>query len=85
MPYPTIFFGEAFLINVVIGWFLTAGGALLIMAGAVWATWAESTVPAQTPKSGPWRGLYALGLVAFVGGWIWQAIGYYRIGVLTFQ
>jgi hypothetical protein len=85
MPYPTIFFGEAFLINVVIGWFLMAGGTVSIMAGAVWATFAESSVPARTPRSGPWRGLYALGLAAFVGGFIWQAIGYYRIGALTFE
>ena len=85
MYHPTIFFDQAFLLNVVVGWFLTAGGAVLIMAAAVWATWAEGDWARGKPKPAAFRGLCAIGVAAFVGGWVWQAIGYYRIGALTFQ
>ena len=34
--HPTIFFDPAFVVNIIAGWFLTAGGVFLLLVAGVW-------------------------------------------------
>ena len=82
--HPTIFFDPSFVVNVIAGLLLTAGGAVLLLVTAVWSSAAEEEWLRGTPKPTAWRGLRAVGLATFIAGWLWQIVGYYRIGALTF-
>jgi len=82
--HPTIFFDPAFVVNVIAGWILTAGGVVLLLVAGIWASVAEPSWLRGTPKPTAWRGLCTIGLAAFIAGWLWQIVGYYRIGALTF-
>jgi hypothetical protein len=35
------------------------------------------------PKPGAWRALCTLGFALFIAGWVWQLVGYYRVGVVA--
>jgi hypothetical protein len=82
--HPTIFFDPSFVANIIAGWFLTAGGVVLLLVAGVWSSVAEEEWLRGTPKPKAWRGLCAVGLAAFLAGLVWQMVGYYRIGALTF-
>jgi hypothetical protein len=55
----------------------------LLVAG-VWSSVAEEQWLRGTPKPTAWQGLRAIGVAAFLAGLLWQMVGYYRIGALTF-
>jgi hypothetical protein len=82
--HPPIFFDPSFVANIIAGWFLTAGGVVLLLVAGVWSSVAEEQWLRGTPKPRAWRGLCAIGLAAFIAGWLWQMVGYYRIGALSF-
>ena len=82
--HPTIFFDPSFVANIIAGWFLTAGGVVLLLVAGIWSSVAEEQWLRGTPKPTAWRGLCAIGLAAFLAGLLWQMVGYYRIGALTF-
>jgi hypothetical protein len=84
MYQPPIFFDPVFVINVIAGFLVTVAGALLLLVAAIWAVVAGEWSH-ERAKPAAWRGLCALGVAAFIAGWVWQAIGYYRVGALTFQ
>ncbi len=79
---PPIFFDPVFVVNVIAGWILTLGGAGLLLVAAVWSVVAGEWLGGQ-PKPAAYRGLCAIGVAAFVIGWLWQIVGYYRTGALT--
>ena len=82
--HPTIFFDPSFVANIIAGWFVAAGGVFLLLVAGVWSSVAEDKWLRGTPKPTAWRGLWVIGLAAFLLGLVWQAVGYYRIGALTF-
>jgi len=82
--HPTIFFDPSFVANIIAGWFLTAGGVFLLLVAGIWSSVAEEQWLRGTPKPTAWQGLRAIGVAAFVAGLLWQMVGYYRIGAVTF-
>ena len=82
MPHPTIFFDPVFVVNVIAGWLLTALGAVILLAAAIWFVAAGEWLHGE-PKPAAWRALCAAGFAAFLAGWLWQIVGYYRTGALT--
>jgi hypothetical protein len=82
--HPTIFFDPSFVANIIAGWLLTAGGVVLLLVAGVWSSAAEEQWLRGTPKPVAWRGLCVVGFAAFIAGLLWQMVGYYRIGALTF-
>jgi hypothetical protein len=80
--HPTIFFDPVFVVNVVAGWLLTVLGAVVLLGAAVWSVAAGEWLRGE-PKPAAWRALCAAGVAAFAAGWLWQIIGYYRIGAVT--
>jgi len=80
-PYhPNIFFDPTFVANVITGFLVTLAGAVLLLVAAVWFMVAGEWLPAGA-KPTAWRALCALGLALFLGGWVWQIVGYYRVGL----
>jgi hypothetical protein len=84
MYQPPIFFDPTFVINVIAGWVLTLAGALVLLVAAIWSVAAGEWMSGE-PKPAAWRGLCAVGVAIFIAGWVWQIVGYYRVGALTFQ
>jgi predicted acyltransferase len=58
-------------------------GALALLVAAIWASAAGEWLRGE-PRPAAWRGLCAVGVACFVAGWVWQIVGYYRVGALTF-
>ncbi len=82
MYHPTIFFDPAFVVNVIAGWFLTVAGAVVLLVAAVWSVAAGEWQHGE-PKPAAFRALCGVGVAVFVAGWLWQLIGYYRVGAVT--
>ncbi|HEY7434645.1 MAG TPA: hypothetical protein VIE41_05860 [Methylomirabilota bacterium] len=82
MYHPTIFFDPQFTIGVMAGWLIQAAGAGALLLAAVWFSCAgEWRRGAPTPTS--FRALTGLGLVMFLGGILWQLVGYWTTGTLS--
>jgi hypothetical protein len=81
MYHPTIFFNPQFVVNVIAGWTLTVLGAVLLLAAAVWFVAAGEWAHGQ-PRPAAWRALCTLGFALFIAGWVWQLVGYYRVGAV---
>jgi hypothetical protein len=72
----------AFVLNVFPGWALAGGGALLLLvAAAYWAVRSDGVRLLDKPAW--WRAAVTLGTLGFVGGVLWQLVGYVRIGAVT--
>ena len=82
MYHPTIFFDPAFVVNVIAGWLLTVAGAGALLLAAIWSV-AAGEWRGGEPRPVAWRALCVVGVAAFIGGWLWQLIGYYRVGAVT--
>lgn len=82
MHHPTIFFDPAFVANVIAGWLLTLAGAGALLLAAIWSVAADEWLRGE-PKPAAWRALCVVGVAVFIAGWLWQLIGYYRIGAVT--
>ncbi len=82
MYHPTIFFDPVFTVNVMAGWLLTVAGALVLLVAAVWSVAAGEWLRGER-KPAAWRALCAVGAGVFIAGWLWQIVGYYRVGAIT--
>jgi hypothetical protein len=83
--HPTIFFDPVFVIGVIAGLFVTAAGVGLLLIAGIWSSIAGEWLKPGESKPPAYRGLCALGIVLFVAGLVWQSVGYYKIGALTFN
>jgi len=64
------------------GYGLALLGAILLLAAGVWWAWASDGTRLE-PKPAAWRALASAGWLCFVGGVLWQLVGYALIGVGT--
>jgi hypothetical protein len=82
MYHPTIFFDPQFTLAVMVGWVLTLAGAGLLLLAAGWYSFAGEWRRGQ-PAPGAFRSLVALGAIAWLGGLLWQFVGYFASGTLS--
>ena len=82
MYHPPIFFDPGFVANVIAGWLLTAAGAVLLLVAGVWLSVSGEWLHGER-KPAAFRGLCAVGLAVFLVGLLWQCVGYYRVGAVT--
>jgi len=82
MYHPTIFLDPQFTVGVMAGWLLQAAGVGALLLAAVWFSCAGEW-RRGTPAPTAFRVLAGLGLVMFLGGILWQLVGYWRTGVLS--
>lgn len=80
--HPTIFFDPMFVTNIIAGYLVTVLGALILLVAGAWWSWAQDASQ-LSPKSPAWRALCGLGWCVFIGGWVWQILGYIRTGTLA--
>jgi hypothetical protein len=83
MYHPTIFFDPQFTLAVMAGWVLTLAGVGALLLSAVWFSvageWRRGT--AGPPLA--FRALLGFGLVCWLGGLLWQFVGYWGTGTLS--
>ncbi|HEU4437848.1 MAG TPA: hypothetical protein VFT36_01285 [Methylomirabilota bacterium] len=81
--HPTIFMDPVFTVSVMAGWILTLAGTALLLVGAVWFSLAGEFRggPARPPSA--FRALVGLGFFCWAGGLLWQFIGYFTTGSLS--
>lgn len=82
MYHPTIFFDPQFTLGVMAGWLLQVAGVAALLLAAVWYSCAGEWQRGTRPPAA-FRGLAVLGVVMFLGGILWQALGYWKTGVLS--
>lgn len=64
------------------GWALAFVGALMLLGAAIY--WAQRSDGVRLDsKPGWWRAAVALGWFALMLGILWQLMGYFRIGAVT--
>ena len=81
---PAIFFDPQFVTNIIAGYLLTVMGALILLVAGAWWAWNQDSSQ-QSPKSSLWHALCGLGWCVFIGGWVWQIIGYVRTGTISWK
>lgn len=82
MYHPTIFFDPQFTLGVMAGWLLTVAGVGALLLAAVWFSVAGEWRRGSAPPAA-FRVLAGLGLVLFLGGLLWQFVGYWATGALS--
>ncbi|HZP38639.1 MAG TPA: hypothetical protein VFE48_19295 [Methylomirabilota bacterium] len=82
MYHPTIFFDPQFTLAVMVGWVLTLAGAALLLVASLWYSCAGEWRRGR-PAPGAFRGLVTLGTLAWAGGLLWQFVGYFASGSLS--
>lgn len=82
MYHPTIFFDPQFTVGVMGGWLLQAAGAVALLLAAGWFSYAGEW-RRGTPPPTAFRALAGLGAVCFLGGILWQLVGYWGTGTLS--
>ena len=82
MYHPPIFFDPQFTFGVMAGWVLTLAGVGALLLAGVWYScageWRRGTRP-----PGAFRALIVLGALAWLGGLLWQFVGYFGTGALS--
>ena len=77
--HPPIFNDPSFTVAVMLGWLVMMAGAVILLLTAIrYARVLDGTYPAGGPPA--FRALSVLGTTLFVGGLIWQLIGYFMTG-----
>jgi len=84
MYHAIIFFDPVFVINVIAGFLLTLAGAGLLLLAAIWSVFAGEWLHGEK-RPAAWRGLCGVGAAVFLLGLVWQIVGYYRVGAVTWQ
>jgi hypothetical protein len=79
---PPIFFDPQFTLAVMAGWVLTLAGAGTLLLAAAWFSFAGEWRRSGSPPAA-FRALSGLGLVLFLGGLLWQFVGYWVSGALS--
>ncbi len=82
MSHPPIFFDPQFTLGVMAGWLLSIAGVGALLLAAVWFSLAGEWRRGSAPPA-VFRALSGLGLVLFLGGLLWQFVGYWGTGVLS--
>ena len=82
MYHPTIFFDPQFTLAVMAGWLLTVAGAGALLLAAVWFSLAGEWRQGGPPPTA-FRALSWLGFALFLGGLLWQFVGYWTSGTLS--
>ena len=82
MYHPTIFLEPQFTMAVMAGWLLTVAGAGALLLAAVWFSFAGEWRRGTAPPAA-FRALSWLGLALFLGGLLWQFVGYWTSGTLS--
>lgn len=82
MYHPTIFLDPQFTLGVMAGWVLTLAGVGALLLAAVWYSYAGEW-RRGTPPPAAFRVLVGLGLVGWLGGLLWQFVGYWGTGTLS--
>ena len=81
--HPTIFLDPLFTLSVMAGWIATVVGVVVLLLAGFWYSaageWRQG--PARPPIA--FRAVYGLGLVMFLGGLLWQFVGYWVSGSLS--
>jgi hypothetical protein len=79
--HPPIFNDPYFTVAVTLGWLVMVAGATVLLLTAIrYARVLDGTYSTGGPPA--FRALSALGTTLFVGGLIWQLIGYFMTGVV---
>jgi hypothetical protein len=82
MYHPPIFFDPQFTLGVMAGWVLTLAGVGALLLAAVWYSCAGEW-RRGTPPPGAFRALVVLGALGWLGGLLWQFLGYFGTGALS--
>jgi hypothetical protein len=82
MYHPTIFLDPQFTVGVMAGWLLTVVGVGALLLAALWFSVAGEWHRGSAPPAA-FRALSVLGLVCFLGGLLWQFVGYWATGALS--
>lgn len=83
MYHPTIFFDPQFTLGVMAGWMIQAAGAGALLLAGVWFSLAGEWRRGNAGPPTAFRALAGLGFVMFLGGILWQLVGYWGTGVLS--
>ncbi|MGH7402039.1 MAG: hypothetical protein ACREKQ_06395 [Candidatus Rokuibacteriota bacterium] len=83
MYHPTIFFDPQFTLYVMAGWVVQAAGAGALLLAAVWFSLAGEWRGGTAGPPTAFRALTGLGFVMSLGGILWQLVGYWGTGVLS--
>jgi hypothetical protein len=81
--HPTIFLDPLFTLSVMAGWILTVVGVVLLLLVGVWFSAAGEWRRGAGHAPAAFRAAYGLGLVMFLGGLLWQFVGYWVSGSLS--
>ncbi|HEX7787796.1 MAG TPA: hypothetical protein VF653_16375 [Methylomirabilota bacterium] len=81
--HPTIFMDPVFTVSVMAGWILTLAGAGLLLVGAVWFSLAGEWRQGSGRPPSAFRALVGFGFFCWLGGLLWQFIGYFTTGAVT--
>ncbi len=81
MYQPTIFFDSQFTVAVMAGWVLTLLGAGALLLASFWWSFCGEWLGDTKPPA--FRLLTFLGFAMFIGGIVWQFVGYWRVGTLS--
>ncbi|HUM15429.1 MAG TPA: hypothetical protein VL086_07070 [Candidatus Nitrosotalea sp.] len=81
--HPTIFLDPQFTLGVMAGWILTVLGVGALLLGGIWFSLAGEWRGGSARPPGAFRALIGLGLVFWLGGLLWQFVGYWKTGTLS--
>ena len=82
MYHPPIFFDPQFTLGVMVGWVLTLAGAGILLVAAIWYS-AAGEWRRGIPAPIPFRALVGLGFACWLGGLLWQFVGYFGTRTVT--
>jgi hypothetical protein len=82
MYHPTIFFDPQFTIGVMAGWLLQVAGVGALLLAGLWYSCAGEW-RRGTPAPTAFRALTRVGLLMFLAGILWQFVGYFGTGTLS--
>ena len=81
--HPPIFFDPVFTVSVMGGWILSLAGMVLLLLGSVWFSLAGEWLQGPVRPPSAFRALIGLGWAFWLGGLLWQFIGYFTTGSVT--
>jgi len=81
--HPTIFLDPQFTIGVMAGWILSVLGVGALLLASVWYSLAGEWRGGSVRPPSAFRALLGLGFVFWLGGLLWQFVGYWKTGTLS--
>ncbi len=81
--HPTIFLDPLFTMSVMAGWIATVAGMVVLLLAGFWYSAAGEWRRGSARPPVAFRAVYGLGLVMFLGGLLWQFVGYWVSGNLS--